>query len=277
MSVKALSKVWEGSAHAGTELLMLLAIADFADDAGRAYPSVAGLAEKCRMKPRNANYILANLQRSGELKVLVNQGPKGTNMYQIDFAAMPSGDRQPLQRSAGDEAPAGVQGNAGVKSRKGLQHSAGQALQSGAPPQRRAPLQRSAPTPAMECAKPLHHSADEPSLNRQEPKTARKRAAPMALMSVDDLVTAGVDPQHAADWLAVRKVKKLPLTATAWADTRGEAAKAGITVAEAIQRAATAGWAGFKAAWLRPRGEDPRRSGPGGSRPPSLDCEEQIR
>jgi hypothetical protein len=146
-----MARVWADSKHAGTELLMLLAIADFADDDGNAYPAVTTLAAKCRMKPRNANYILADLQASGELEVRVNEGPKGTNRYRITLVTTPEG----VQRVAGD----------------GVQRSAGVGLQAGAGVQRSAGLQSSAPTPAMECAKPLQCSADEPSLNHQEPSS----------------------------------------------------------------------------------------------------------
>lgn len=83
MSVRTISVVWEHSQHSGTELLMMLALADFSDDHGNSYPAVATLAEKCRMKPRNANYILSALQASGELEVLPNEGPKGVNRYRI--------------------------------------------------------------------------------------------------------------------------------------------------------------------------------------------------
>lgn len=84
----------------------------------------------------------------------------------------------------------------------------------------------------------------------EKTKTARKRAAPAVLVSVDDLVSEGVDAQHARDWIAARKVKSLPLTPTAWADTKAEAAKAGLTVPDAVRKAASQGWAGFKASWL---------------------------
>jgi hypothetical protein len=114
---------------------MLLAIADFADDDGNAYPAVARLATKCRMKIRNANYILAALQGSGELQVRKNAGPKGTNRYRITVRG--------LQGSAE------VQGNAG--------------------------MQGSAAIPATDCPKPLQHVADKPSLNHQEPPTRRRR------------------------------------------------------------------------------------------------------
>lgn len=79
-----------------THLLMLLSIADFADDDGRAYPSVASLARKCRMKPRNAQTILAGLRESGELVIRMGEGPKGTNLYRIQ----PLQDSAPLQRNA---------------------------------------------------------------------------------------------------------------------------------------------------------------------------------
>ncbi len=62
---------------------MLLAIADFSDDDGKAYPSVPTLARKCRMVPRNVNHILAKLKASGELVVKQNEGPRGTNLFFI--------------------------------------------------------------------------------------------------------------------------------------------------------------------------------------------------
>lgn len=97
MSVRMLTRVWDVSEHEGTELLMMLAIADFADDDGHSYPSVTTLAKKCRLQPRRANYILAALQASGELQVRKNEGPKGTNRYRI---TLPLHSSAPLQPSA---------------------------------------------------------------------------------------------------------------------------------------------------------------------------------
>ncbi len=135
MSVRVISAVFAASQHSGTDLVMLLALADVSDDDDRSYPAVATLARKCRIQPRNANYVIKALQASGELRVLQNEGPRGTNLYRIMLAQL--GIAKPLQGTA--------------------------ALQCFAP------LQCSAPPPATQCAKPLQHSADEPSLNRQEP------------------------------------------------------------------------------------------------------------
>lgn len=75
--------------------------------------------------------------------------------------------------------------------------------------------------------------------------------APLAPpLKAKDLQSEGIDPQAAADWLALRKAKRLPLTPTAWADTKAEGAKAGLTPAETVARAVKNNWAGFKASWL---------------------------
>lgn len=105
-----------------------------------------------------------------------------------------------------------------------------------------------------------HNQEPEPK-PKEETKTARKRAAPAALVSVQDLVSEGIDAQCAADWLAVRKSKHLPLTATAWDDTKAEAVKAGMSAADAVQMAARQSWAGFKASWVG-REDAPRHSQP---------------
>ena len=128
-----MARVWELSANKGNDLLMLLAIADFADDEGNAYPAVPTLAAKCRMKPRNANLILAALRASGELEVRQNEGPHGTNRYRV---VLPG---SPLQVSTG------------------LQKSTG--------------MQKPTRTPVETHPKPLQVSTDEPSVNHQEPST----------------------------------------------------------------------------------------------------------
>lgn len=88
MSVRCSKRVWDESKHSGTELLMLLAIADFADDDGNAYPSVTTLAKKCRTTARHANRLLVALRDSGELEIRLHEGPRGANRYRIAFEGM---------------------------------------------------------------------------------------------------------------------------------------------------------------------------------------------
>ena len=80
-----------------------------------------------------------------------------------------------------------------------------------------------------------------------EPPPARKR--PRSSASPPPC-PEGVDAQLWADWLAVRKAKRAPLTATALAGVRREADKAGISLAEALRCCVEAGWQGFRAEWF---------------------------
>ena len=69
-------------------------------------------------------------------------------------------------------------------------------------------------------------------------------------LTVDDLAAQGVDRQHAADWLKVRRDKGAKhLTPTAWAAVCREAGRAGISPAEAVRICAEREWRGFDASW----------------------------
>jgi hypothetical protein len=83
MSIKVMTAVWAKSKQKGSALLLLLAIADHADETGKAYPSVDTLAEKIRMTPRNTQFLLRKLEESGELNIESNAGRHGCNLYRI--------------------------------------------------------------------------------------------------------------------------------------------------------------------------------------------------
>lgn len=100
------------------------------------------------------------------------------------------------------------------------------------------------PTPA---ALPEDPSATPPEASPPVRRSGDK--LPIAI-GVRELVAEGVARQHAEDWLKARRAKNLPLTPTALAGVKREADKAGIAFPQAVARAASEGWAGFKAAWL---------------------------
>lgn len=83
MSIKVMTRVWEESPSKGSDLLLLLAIADFADDTGVAWPKTETLAQKIRMSERQVQRIIRNLVDSGQIIVHKNAGPRGANKYQI--------------------------------------------------------------------------------------------------------------------------------------------------------------------------------------------------
>lgn len=78
MSVRAISWVWEHSEAGGTDRLVLLAIADAADDRGlNAWPSVATIASKCNVSSRTVQRAIYALEELGELRVVKQAGGHG--------------------------------------------------------------------------------------------------------------------------------------------------------------------------------------------------------
>lgn len=75
-----------------------------------------------------------------------------------------------------------------------------------------------------------------------------------------------VDPQTWGDWLALRKAKRAPITETAIAGIRREAAKAGMSLAEALAMCCERGWSGFKADWVGAQAAATKAQLPGGGR-----------
>lgn len=83
MSREATSAVWANSRQSGSRLLMLLALADFADDTGTAWGFMETLAKKCRMQKRGAQAVIAELKTSRELEVIEGEGKRGSNLFKI--------------------------------------------------------------------------------------------------------------------------------------------------------------------------------------------------
>lgn len=91
MSVKILSMVWEGYPGGGSELLALLALADWSDDQGRCYPSMSAIADKTRLSRSQAQRVVHNLIGAGFVSVEGNENggrPGSTRRYLINLQHM---------------------------------------------------------------------------------------------------------------------------------------------------------------------------------------------
>lgn len=69
MSIEVMSRVWKHSKAEGTELLLLLAIADYADDHGVAHPYKSQLAKKCRVSERTVQRLIKKMESDGEIEI----------------------------------------------------------------------------------------------------------------------------------------------------------------------------------------------------------------
>jgi hypothetical protein len=82
-----MNRVWEASRQSGGALLVLLAIADFADDDGLAYPSIATLARKARLSDRQVQRVIAGLVAARELTVEPRAGRQGSHLFRVATGA----------------------------------------------------------------------------------------------------------------------------------------------------------------------------------------------
>lgn len=101
MSIFITSHAWKNSASSGSTLLVLLAVSDFADDNGVAYPAVTTLAKKARASERTVQYALRELIEMGELAISRGEGPKGCNLYRVLISGMKGADFAGGANSAG--------------------------------------------------------------------------------------------------------------------------------------------------------------------------------
>lgn len=77
------AEIWEQSKQKGSVLLLLLAIGDFANDEGIAFPSVKTLATRTKLSERCVQYTIQRLTRSGEICVDRGKGPHGCNLIRV--------------------------------------------------------------------------------------------------------------------------------------------------------------------------------------------------
>lgn len=75
MSVRVLSAVFERYPNGGGEMVLALALADHADDAGGSiFPSISTLATKTRQSKRSVQYQLRKMEQSGWLVLVAHEG-----------------------------------------------------------------------------------------------------------------------------------------------------------------------------------------------------------
>ncbi len=85
MSVKLTAKAWETN-QKGNDLLVLLALCDFANDEGIAFPSLKTLCEKAKVSKATLSYILRAYEKIGVLKREKRKRENGSDtstIYQI--------------------------------------------------------------------------------------------------------------------------------------------------------------------------------------------------
>jgi hypothetical protein len=211
MSITIMTEVWRADLPTGRKMV-LLSLADNANDRGECYPSIEAVATRCGMSVRAVQGHVAELEKAGMLSRQERVGRSNLFVLHPRRICTPAESAPPqnLHPRPAESAP---------------------------PPAESAP-----PTPAESA--PI--TVIEPSLNRQLKHQRAARADVVA--SVFGLTD--VDPQVLADWVAHRKRRKADVTATVVQSLRAEAAKAGMSVESAMRMQLVRGWTGFEADWV---------------------------
>lgn len=103
MSVHVLSWVFQHSEAEASERLVLLVLANFADDKGLSWPGIPRIAREARLSERQVQRCLRNLEKAGSIVTHVNGAPdnrqpdnRRTNAYRIVHRGDTSDTSEPL-------------------------------------------------------------------------------------------------------------------------------------------------------------------------------------
>ena len=100
MAINRIEAVLQNSSHTGSDLLLMIVLADAADrDKGTCYPGRATLARLMRMSERNVQRCIKTVVDSGEVSVATQGSHLGTNLYRLNPALLQGGDKM----SGGDK------------------------------------------------------------------------------------------------------------------------------------------------------------------------------
>jgi len=99
MSIECMTRVWKQSSLKGSSLLLMLAIADFADDNGVAWPGTETLSKKIRMSKRQVHRLVDLAEKAKEL-IVIRRRNRG-NWYVIAIDLTDKQAKNAAQRVAG--------------------------------------------------------------------------------------------------------------------------------------------------------------------------------
>lgn len=227
MSLDATRWAWQQQIRP-TQKLVLLSLADRADEVHECHPSIARLVADTGLYRETIMEAISAMEQAGILAVDRCNG-RGSRYRLIGVSGRHDQSVKADQSNSSDQSE-----KADWKNRP-----------------EKADQSEKADSTSLE--KPTATSLEKPTVNLPSEPISEPEKKKRAFDALSHLVASGVDERVASDWLTIRKAKKLPLTLTALDGAEREAAKAGLTLNGAIRYCCEAGWAGFNAGWYSDR------------------------
>lgn len=234
---KATDVAWEADARTMAERMVLLAIAKYAGEDLKGFPSVARIAEDSCMNEKTAYAAIRDLKSRGVIRV-TRGGRNNSNTYELIEVGTPkngSTENGSTKNGTTEFGSSGTpkNGSSGTPNFGGLKNQlTDQRTDKGNKYHHLvdgvAPVQIC--TSAQNCTHP------------KKEKTKTQAFKPPEL---------GVELTESAfrDWMTVRKAKHSPLTETAWKHFKAQVLRSELSIQQAVELCATKGWISINAEW----------------------------
>lgn len=195
-----------------TRKLVLVKLADNANDEGECFPSYQYIADHCEVSRRSVISHIEELIKMGlvEKKLRKNQDGSSSNLYILQ-----------LWKGSEKNSP---------------------------PSEIISPPSENGSLPPSENISPITNHSINQSINHNTNLTV-SNARTKKTSEFDLLEQFGIEGDLATDFVKHRKACKAPITKTALTGFKREAEKAGISIQQAVTIAIERGWRGFNASW----------------------------
>ncbi|MFQ1046948.1 helix-turn-helix domain-containing protein [Avibacterium paragallinarum] len=215
MSLLLMAKAMQCKVGNATRKLVLLKLADNANDNGVCFPSYQHIADQCEITRRSAISHIEALIETGFVEKKTRKTPEGntSNLYILH-----------LDQGSENSTPASE--NASLGGVKNLHH----------------PSENISPTPSENISPRTSHSINQ-SINHK--KTSQKKSQ----SAVEILASFGIEGELAEDFIRHRKAKRAVITNTVMARLKKQADLAKLPLGEVVAMMIERGWQGFQANW----------------------------
>lgn len=230
MSVDATRWAWSVNVQKSTERLVLLSLADRANEDNECFPSMQRITNDTMLDIKTVKKVISDLIQKG---LILDTGERKGFTQKVRVLRLVGVDcREDKQTQKRNDSKNGMNPNFPTNEPKiGTNNE------------------------------PKNGTLNEPKIGTQNlPRNLPKNLSGNLPVSAEaqktkncglqDLILLGVEKQYAEDWLKVRKVKKAALTQSAINLLSKEAEKANISVNDAVRVCAENAWQGFKAEWF---------------------------
>jgi hypothetical protein len=257
MSLKMMTLAWKLPLNS-TETLVLIALADAANDEGFCFPGYENLIEKTKLARATLAKTIAILERAGLFKkttrAVIGFGRK-SNTYQLLFnEGWFEVIKQPPPKSPRLELIESIRSEL-IEKINNLRNEQKRTISSAL--ELRKVQRANSISSTREHEPSVLTISSEPSLKDNAP--SKKTTTKKIEQTVDEILEEfGIDGQLAEDFKTHRKLRRASITVTTMKGFQREADKANIPIVDAITHCIERGWSGFKADWYSNKNQNQR-------------------